>query len=376
MHFVIGANVDDSNTTGMGRQMHGLGQALQDNGHKVEYIFADQLGVSLGRKLSRIEAPLRLAAALKRIARAASSPPIAILHEPVAWATAVLARRQVCTLTMVHACEMKGWSFTVATRHETGEQIKPLSRIVWPATELTQTYASLRLADGVLCLSTTDLQYIVNRIGVNRRRIARIDNGLEPAFLGLPLDDSARTRDILFLGSWLPRKGIRTLVAALEKVAAAGLDPSLTLAGTGLGESEVRAQLPAPWQTTAQVLPHVPADQLVDVYRQHKIFALPSVAEGIPLVILEAMACGLCLVVTDVGGVADVVDNGSTGWVVPPLDADAFSAAIVRALRNPVEARQLAQSAHAKMQLYGWSRVAKQVEIFVRSIRGDSGETC
>jgi glycosyltransferase involved in cell wall biosynthesis len=368
MHFVIGANVDDSNTTGMGRQMHGLGESLREKGHQIDYLFSDSLAARNRRRLSRLEAPFRAALALRRIANAVDRPPIAILHEPIAWTTALLPRRLVRTLTMVHACEIKGWSFQVATRNVTGEQIKPLSRVVWPVTELSQTYASLRLSDGVLCLSESDRSYIVNRVGVSPHRIARIDNGLENTFLGLTFAESERTKDLLFLGSWLPRKGVRFLTQALQMLSAAGLHPTLTLAGTGYAEAEIRPQLPEPWRSSAEILPHVPANQLVDVYRRHKILVLPSVAEGIPLVILEAMACGVCLVVTSVGGVPDVVDDGSTGWVVPPLDVPALAAALTKALQEPDETRQLAQNAYAKVQGYGWRRAADQVEQFCSSL--------
>jgi glycosyltransferase involved in cell wall biosynthesis len=364
MHFVIGANIDDSYTTGMGRQMHGLGDALQAKGHRVEYLFADTLAVPNRRRWSRLEAPFRAAAALRRIARTADSPPIAILHEPIAWATALIAKKRVRTVAMVHACELKGWPVELATRAATGEQIKASSRIVFPLTELSQTYASLRLSDGVFCLSSSDLDYIVNRLGVRADRVVRIDNGVDGSFMGLSFDDAERTKDLLFVGSWIPRKGIRILLSALERIAGSGLRPTLTLAGTGLPENEIRPQLPEPWRSTAEILPHVPARDLVQLYRRHKILVLPSIAEGIPLVVLEAMACALCLVVTSVGGIPDVVDDGITGWVVPALDATALSDAMTRALLNPDSARSLGRAAHEKMQGYGWSRSASQVEEF------------
>lgn len=76
-----------------------------------------------------------------------------------------------------------------------------------------------------------------------------------------------------------------------------------------------------------------------DIERQLQgfdLFALASVprSEGIPTVLLEAMACGLPVVATDVGGVAEVVEDGVTGYVVPPLDDEAFAAAGTTILRD------------------------------------------
>lgn len=374
MHFVIGANVDDSKSTGMGRQMHGLGDALQSAGHKVEYLFADALGSPKRRRLARLGAPFRAAASLRRIAKDSGTPPIAILHEPIAWATAVSSRRRIRTLAMVHACEASVWDTQLATRAMTGEQIGLSSRLLWPLTELTQTYASLRMSDGVLCLSSRDSAYLSEHVGVPRQRIARIDNGVEPEFLGLNLQSEPRGRDLLFLGSWLPRKGIKVLVEALRQLASEGVQPTLTLAGTGASDEEIRQQLPEPWRLQAEIIPHVSPNDLINVYRRHRILVLPSVAEGIPLVALEAMACGLCLIVTDVGGLPDVVDDGSTGWVVPMLNPTALATGLKRALDNPDEAQRLARNAYNKIQGYGWSRAADQVERFCVNLFGQDSE--
>jgi glycosyltransferase involved in cell wall biosynthesis len=230
------------------------------------------------------------------------------------------------------------------------------------------------MADGILCLSTEDLDFIRNRIGVPRERIERIDNGLESQFLGLPFREEEPDRDVLFMGSWLPRKGIRILIAALAKLTSAGVTAKLTLAGTGVSADTIRPQLPPPWRASTDIIPHVPAARLVDVYRRHRLLVLPSINEGIPLVVLEAMACGLTPIVSSAGGVPDVIDAGKNGILVRPLDADALASALTWALAEPREASRLARCAHADIQSYGWSRVASQVERFCEVRFGDRRE--
>src|SRR5688572_1762326 len=109
MHFIIGADTPDSHTTGLGRQMHGLGGALATRGHRVDYLFADPAPGGAARKLSRLTFPLRAASRIRKLSNGRSEPPIAILHEPTAWATALTLRRRVRTIAMVHNCEMKVW---------------------------------------------------------------------------------------------------------------------------------------------------------------------------------------------------------------------------------------------------------------------------
>lgn len=372
MHFIIGADTPDSHTTGLGRQMHGLGGALAARGHRVDYLFADPAQAGAARKLSRLTFPFRAAARIRTWSNGASEPPVAILHEATAWGTAVLLRRRVRTIAMVHNCELKVWGTRLATRSDTGEPISRKSRVVWPLTQLTQSYASLKVADLVCCLSSEDRDYIRARVGVPADRIERIDNGVEPEFLGLPFPDDPTERDVLFLGHWLPHKGTRVLIAALEKLTAKGVACRLTLAGTTVPADEILPSLPPAWRDAVEVIPRLPPEQLVALYRRHRLFVLPSIFEGIPLSMLEAMACGLCPIVSDVGGVSDVIDSGRNGVLVPRLDADALAAALTRALSAPAEARAIARAAHETMQAYGWSRAAEQVERACRARWGVS----
>jgi glycosyltransferase involved in cell wall biosynthesis len=65
------------------------------------------------------------------------------------------------------------------------------------------------------------------------------------------------------------------------------------------------------------------------------VLLLPSLDEGLPTVVLEAMACGVPVVATDCGGVAEAVTDGVEGFVVPPRDSDALTAALMRLSQKP-----------------------------------------
>ena len=362
MRFVIAANIEDSHTTGMGRQMYGLGGALVRAGHRVGYVFQSTLPRTLNGPWTRLEFPWRLAAHLRSIART-SGPVTAILHEPTAWVSAVMpAAARVRTVAMVHNCEPKAWGVVTSTAGRLGRNIPLSSHILWPLTELSQAVLSLRLSSTVLCLSSEDARYMVERLRVDARRVARIDNGLEPDFLDLPLQAS-RDRDLLFVGSWLSFKGIRFLADALALLEERGVanGVTLTLAGTSSDEETILRDLPVAWRARTIVLPKVAAEDLVELYRRHRIFVLPSVTEGIPLSLLEAMACGLCPVVSSVGGVMDVVTHGVDAVMVPPMDGAQLAAELERLLLNPGTVEQVALQAHARAQSMSWDHVARQV---------------
>jgi glycosyltransferase involved in cell wall biosynthesis len=85
------------------------------------------------------------------------------------------------------------------------------------------------------------------------------------------------------------------------------------------------------------------------------VFVLPSLFEGLPLSILEAMAAGLPVVATAVDGTPEAVEGGVTGRLVPAEDAGALAAALVDVLKTPGLAARLGAAGHARAELYSES---------------------
>jgi glycosyltransferase involved in cell wall biosynthesis len=97
-----------------------------------------------------------------------------------------------------------------------------------------------------------------------------------------------------------------------------------------------------------------PGDRVADLLPAFDIFLMTSVphSEGIPTVILEAMACGLPVVSTDIGGVCEVVEDGVTGLVVPPLNPIAIANATLHLLQNPELLQRMGKKARQRAVEY------------------------
>lgn len=164
-----------------------------------------------------------------------------------------------------------------------------------------------------------------------------IPNGVEiPAEVG----EEADPPEILFVGRLSAEKGIRTLVDATR-----GLN--LVVAGDG----PLRSLVP-------DALGFVPHEDVQRLLARAAVVVLPSHREGLPMVLLEAMAHGRAVVATPVGGIPSLVEDGVTGLLVPPGDAKALREAIERLLVDPELRQRLGEAARAKVsELCSWERV-------------------
>src|SRR5207302_62410 len=88
----------------------------------------------------------------------------------------------------------------------------------------------------------------------------------------------------------------------------------------------------------------------------------PSVAEAFGLALVEAMACGLPVIACNAHGPAEIVDNGTSGWLVPADDERALAAALIEAATDPRERhRRGQQAANQAQHHYGWTTIATRI---------------
>jgi len=187
-------------------------------------------------------------------------------------------------------------------------------------------------------------------MGVPRERITVIPNGVDVARFGAggadrgPLGAVNGETVIGSVGCLAARKDYATLLDALALLSARGRRFHAALVGDGpeRGELEARAARLGLTERTTFLGERPDVERLLPGM---DVFVLSSREEGIPNALLEAMAAGRPAVATAVGGTPEVLEDGVTGWLVPPADPAALADALEQTLAHPEEARRRGDAA-------------------------------
>ena len=190
-----------------------------------------------------------------------------------------------------------------------------------------------------LVANSAGLRELAERV-CSDRSIKVIPNGIDlELFTPRRSDPHAEDRTpgpvrIISVARLVPRKGLEHLIRAARSLG--GLDFHLSIYGTGSDARNLQEMVSTMGMGDRVTLAgYTDRTELPDVYRDGDIFVLPSVSESCSMALLEAMASGLPVVVTRVGGNSEIVDDGSNGILVPPEDPDAIAAAIRRLVSDP-----------------------------------------
>lgn len=352
--------------------MYGSGDALVARGHHVDYLWQEQLPAAGGRLVRRFKLPLLLPRILRRLHAQGRHYDVIEIHEPLAAPSCLLRRwRKLPPIVIFsHGLEERGRTAELNYKQHKGLKAS-LKERTFSLITIGQAMYAVRHADHVLCCNGADMRYLSD-VGVPAARLTQHHNGMEPIFLeaGEQLEnavaqDQHRSENprVLFVGSWLERKGILDLIPAISAILQRHPNVKFTVAGCGVMESVVRDAFSDDLQNQIEVIPRIASDrELIEVYKSHSIFVLPSVFEGFPLVMMEAAALGLALVTTDVCGMADFVEHEVNGLTFPVGDTQALINNLELLVQDDALVRRLGDATRRKARLYTWATSADKIE--------------
>lgn len=190
-----------------------------------------------------------------------------------------------------------------------------------------------RHADLALVASEHDARYVQEQHALSAERIRCVPNYIDEMLFApdtaAPL--AQRPARLLYVGRLSAEKNLEALIRA-----AAYLAVPLDLVGRGPIEERLRS-LVAECGAMSCLLGAVPNKALPEVLNQYAYFVLPSYFEGMPKTLLEAMACGLVCVGTDVAGINEIISDGVNGFLASGVDAAALCTALSRAMTTDHE---------------------------------------
>jgi glycosyltransferase involved in cell wall biosynthesis len=221
------------------------------------------------------------------------------------------------------------------------------------------------LTDCVLVLSERQRRDIADTYRIARPasvRIVPLGLDLEP-LLALPPGSPVEPDDVVFgyVGRFVPIKNLPMLIEAFAAVNREAPRARLQLIGDGEAKPQLESMVrERGLEGTVEFRGW--REDLARVYQEINVLVLTSLNEGTPVAVIEAMAAGLPVIATDVGGVADVITHGRTGVLVTPGSADQLSSAMLALHRCSEERQRLGSAARmAVMERFGAARLVSDL---------------
>jgi len=289
-----------------------------------------------------------------------SIKPAAILvHEPAAYKFLHL---DIPVFLFSHGVESRVWE--VKKKHE---HISLKSKITFPLLRLRNANKGLRKTGKLLLINSDDVEYVKRKFGRAGKDIFLFKNGYNTITNNSSVSKSDNEISILFNGSWITRKGINTMVMAARELHKKNKKIKWVLAGVGTDENIVRNAWPSDMQNNITVISRFPAEQELELLANTDIFLLPSLLEGQPLSLIQAMAYGKCCITTNCCGQKDLVSNGKTGLLFEPGNYKELEQLLEKCIADKSLRDTLGKNAHEALKNRTWENVSNEVVNYVTS---------
>ncbi len=267
---------------------------------------------------------------------------------------AILANWSVCGLTAGIVGRLQDRPVVTVMR---GEDV---SRLTTSALFRAIARACMRLSKSVVTVSDAMAEQLRTFDPARAGRVRMIANGVSPDFLAVPDADADSTPlRLVYVGSLIPRKSVATLLEAMRELPE---DVLLTIVGEGPEAAALAANSAAAGlDRRVRFLPFRPPDQIASLLADTHALVLPSLSEGRPNVVIEALAAGRPAIVSDIPGSRELIGDDERGLRFPAGDAAAL-AGCVRRLRDPALRLRLGSNGRRFIHAQGlsWAAAARK----------------
>lgn len=292
------------------------------------------------------------------------SPHDQILYAIAGFAARSTAAARTLGITTVVSCPLGHHGFVREVMREEAtlqpEWAGTLQGHDFPDWWIEAHMRELETADHVLALSRFSARTLTER-GVDPAKIELTHLGVDSALFRPGPRPEDGTFRVILVGQITQRKGLSYLAEGFERAALPRSE--LVLLGNVIGDS-------SPWASRPNVthVPPMPRAELPPHYQHSDVYVLPSLVEGFPLTTVEAMACGLPVIVSTNTFADEVIEEGVNGFIVPIRDADAIAERLRILAADPDLRIRMGRAARETAERFDWSRYGARVVDLIRDI--------
>lgn len=224
----------------------------------------------------------------------------------------------------------------------------------------TGTKWTLNIADKVICYTKIEKEELVN-IGIKSQKIEVIHNGIDTNLFIPNINKSSNGNNrLLWIGRFVKGKGIDYLIDAFELLNHKYQNLYMTMVGEGPERERIERKICAlRIDKNIKIVDIVPNSDIVQLYQNSDVFVLPSIEEGVPRTILEAMSCGIPIVCSKLSHLVDIVKNA--GFLVPIRDSEALAEKISIILSDKELATRFGNNGRKNtINNYSWEDTVKR----------------
>jgi glycosyltransferase involved in cell wall biosynthesis len=236
----------------------------------------------------------------------------------------------------------------------------------------------IKASDAVIAISDELYTLIPKEYGISQDKVHLVYNGIDIGLFRPKSVVKKPHKSILFVGQLVEQKGAQHLIRAMPTIREK-FDARLTVVGGGpyldkLEELTLELELgkrttyksidteKTPWNLDEAIndngavtgpyvefVGSVPHDKLPEYYSACDVCVFPTTRkEGMPLAVMEAMACEAPVIASDIGGIKSIITSGLTGILIPPGDVKSIAASVIEVLNEPILAREMAKNARKR----------------------------
>lgn len=222
----------------------------------------------------------------------------------------------------------------------------------------TGAYLTFAAADKILCYTETEKQELID-LGIKPEKIEVIHNGIDTDLFVPAKEYCFDKKKLLWIGRYAKGKGLDYLIDAFSTLKTTHPDATLTLVGEGPEKDHITQKISdLNLQSSITTKDFVPNSEIISTYQNSSVFVLPSLEEGVPRTILEAMSCGIPVVCSQLPQLVDIVDG--SGLLVPIKDSKALADTISKVLSYSSLAEELRKNGRRNVvENYSWKDTVK-----------------